>query len=71
MAVLSILRVAGSTGVVHAALQHPNLFVNATELEQLRVKLKTEPWRARLLDQVKEDADSGNPVAAAIVYALT
>jgi hypothetical protein len=40
-------------------------------LDQLRVTLKTEPWRARLLEQVKKDADGGNPVAAAVVYAMT
>jgi hypothetical protein len=57
--------------MLHAAPQHPNLFVNATELDQLRVKLKTEPWRAKLLEQVREDAGAGNPVAGAVVYALT
>jgi len=70
-AVLCILLALGNAGILHAAAQHPNLFVNATELVQLRAKLKSEPWRARLLEQVKEDADAGNPVAAAVVYALT
>jgi hypothetical protein len=67
---LCILLALASAGTVHAA-EHPNLFVNAPELQQLRLKLKTEPWRASLLEQVKHDADAGNPVAAAVVYALT
>ena len=60
-AVLCTLLAPGSAGMLHAAPQHPNLFVNATELVQLRAKLKTEPWRAKLLEQVKQDADAGNP----------
>lgn len=56
---------------VHAAPHHPNLFVNAQELDRLRLKLETEPWRARLLEQVKHDADAGNTVAAAVVHVLT
>jgi hypothetical protein len=55
---------------LQSAPQNPNLFVNAQELDRLRLKLKTEPWRARLLEQVKQDADAGNPVAAAVVHAL-
>ena len=70
-AFLCILLVLGGAGILHAAPQHPNLFVNASELDQLRMKLKTEPWRARLLEQVKKDADDGNPVAVAVVYAMT
>jgi hypothetical protein len=70
-AFLCILLVLGGAGILRAAPQHPNLFVNASELDQLRMKLKTEPWRARLLEQVKKDADDGNPVAAAVVYAMT
>lgn len=70
-ALLCIPLALGGAGILHAAPQHPNLFVNAGELDQLRMKLKTEPWRARLLEQVKKDADGGNPVAAAVVYAMT
>ena len=69
-ALLFILHAFGG-GILYAAPQHPNLFVNAGELDNLRIKLKTEPWRARLLEQVKQDADGGNPVAAAVVYAMT
>ena len=70
-AMLGSLLALGGAGILHAAPQHPNLFVNAGELDQLRMKLKTEPWRAGLLEQVKQDADGGNPVAAAVVYAMT
>jgi len=70
-AMFCMLLALGGAGILHAAPQHPNLFVNAGELEQLRMKLKTEPWRTRLLEQVKKDADGGNPVAAAVVYAMT
>jgi hypothetical protein len=58
-------------GTLQAAPQYPNLFVNARELDHLRLKIKTESWRARLLEHVKQDADAGNPVAAAVVHALT
>ena len=54
-AVLCMQLALGSAGMLHAAPQHPNLFVNATELVQLRAKLETEPWRARLLEQVKQE----------------
>ena len=67
---LCTLLVLGGAAVLHAAPQHPHLLVNAGDLEQLRMKLKSEPWRARLLDEVKKDADGGNPVAAAVVYAI-
>jgi hypothetical protein len=46
-AVLGVLLVAGSAGIVRAAAQHPNLFVNATELVQLRAKLKATPSPTR------------------------
>ena len=70
-AALAVLFVLGRDGMLRAAPQHPNLLVNATELVRLRAKLEVEPWRAKLLEQVKNDADAGNPVAAAVVYALT
>jgi hypothetical protein len=68
---LCILLALQSASTLQAEPQHPNVFVNAHELEHLRLKLKAEPWRARLLEQVKHDADAGNPVAAAVVHALT
>jgi hypothetical protein len=68
---LCILLALQSASTLHAAPHYPNLFVNAQELEHLRLKLETEPWRARLLEQVKQDADAGNPVAAAVVHVLT
>ncbi len=70
-AILCTVLELGGAGMLSAAPQHPNLLVNAGELEQLRVKFKSEPWRARLLEDVKKDADGGNPVAAAVVYAMT
>ena len=72
--VLAILVVAAAAVIGHDAAageQHPNLFLNAQELQNLREKLKTEPWREELLKQVKADADTGNAVACAIVYAIT
>ena len=71
MAVLCILPALGGAAALHAAPLHPNLFVDTNELDQLRRKIETEPWRAKLLEQVKGDADAGNQVAAAVVYALT
>jgi hypothetical protein len=70
-ALLCVLSAYSGPDLLHAAPPHPNLFVNAKELEQLRVKLQAEPWRAKLLEEVKQDADGGNPVAAAVVSALT
>jgi hypothetical protein len=64
------LALSGAAAHEAPGQQHPNLFVNARQLEQLRSKIKTEPWRAKLLDQVKKDADAGNPVAAAVVYTI-
>jgi hypothetical protein len=68
---LCVLLALQSASTLQAAPQYPNVFVNAQELDHLRLRLKTEPWRARLLEQVKRDADAGNPVAAAVVHALT
>jgi hypothetical protein len=68
---LCILLALQCSSTLQAAPQYPHLFINAQELDHLRLKLGTEPWRARLLQQVKHDADAGNPVAAAVVHALT
>ena len=48
---LCILLALQSASTLQAAPQCPNLFVNAQELDHLRLKLKTEPWRARLQEQ--------------------
>jgi len=52
-------------------IRHPNLFITADGLRELRLKLDTEKWRADLFEDVKKDAASGNVVASAVVYALT
>ena len=73
-----IVCVAAMAGFVVAAaaeqadrpVRHPNLFVNADELRELRLKLETEKWRAQLFEDVKADAASGNLVASAVVYAV-
>src|SRR5262249_12438722 len=65
---LCILLALQSSSTLQAAPQFPNLFVNAQEIDHLRLKLGSEPWRARLLQQVKHDANAGNPVAAAVVH---
>jgi len=43
--ILCILLARGGAGILLAAPQHPNLFVNARELDLLRMKLPAEPWR--------------------------
>jgi hypothetical protein len=54
------------------ALQHPNLLLTSTEIEQVKVKVREYPWAARLLDKVKAKADNDGPaLEAALAYALT
>ncbi|HUW35033.1 MAG TPA: hypothetical protein VM223_25765, partial [Planctomycetota bacterium] len=69
-----LMVIAGIVAAVVTAaageIRHPNLFVNADRLRELRTKLDTEKWRAQLFDDVKADAASGNLVASAVVYAV-
>ena len=55
---------------------HPNLLLNRDEIDQVKAKIKQHDWAARLLDRVRQLADSSghtekNPRDAALVYVLT
>jgi len=40
----------------NVAVSHPNLLLNQEEITQIRLKVREQPWAARLLDRVKEKA---------------
>jgi len=52
---------------------HPNLLLNRKEIEQIKVKVREQPWAARLLDRVKELAKNPgrNVRETALAYVLT
>src|SRR5579883_2445938 len=69
-----------SVGTVWAAeppkVRHPNLLLNRKEIEQVKAKIRREPWAAKLLERAKALADDNRhterePRDAAVVYALT
>jgi hypothetical protein len=75
-----LLGVLGAVLPAHADQQprvrHPNLLLNAREIEQVKAKIKQHAWAARLFDVVRKTADdprhsNRNPREAALVYALT
>jgi hypothetical protein len=57
-------------------VKHPNLLLNADEIEQVKQKIKDHDWAARLFERVRALADEPGrttrlPREAALVYALT
>src|SRR5262249_38507863 len=55
-----------------AGVTHPNLLLNANEIEQVKLKIKAHPWAARLLERVKAKAQKEEAtLEAALAYALT
>ncbi|HEX9272453.1 MAG TPA: alginate lyase family protein [Candidatus Binatia bacterium] len=53
-------------------VRHPNLLLNQTEIDQIKLKVRDHPWAARLLDRVKAEAEKDNAVVEnALAYALT
>src|SRR6266496_2800824 len=53
-------------------VRHPNLLLNQTEIDQIKLKVRDHPWAARLLDRVKAKAEKDGPaVEAALAYVLT
>src|SRR6266581_2265529 len=53
-------------------VQHPNLLLNRTEIDQIKLKVRDHPWAARLLDRVKAKAEKDNAlIENALSYALT
>src|SRR2546422_541457 len=54
------------------AVRHPNLLLNPTEIDQIKLKVRDHPWAARLLDRVKAKAEKDGAVTeSAVAYALT
>ena len=55
--------------------KHPNLLLNREEIEQVKTKIKQQPWAAALLEQLKQRAARPNRnrggLEAAVAYALT
>jgi hypothetical protein len=58
-------------------VKHPNLLLNGEEIEQIKRKIRTQDWAAKLFDQVKGLAEASvtkgarNPRETALSYALT
>src|SRR2546428_8168832 len=56
----------------NVVVQHPNLLLNRTEIDQIKLKVRDHPWAARLLDRVKAKAEKDNAlIENALSYALT
>ena len=53
------------------AIRHPNLLLNQTEIDQIKLKVREQPWAARLLDRVKAKAEKDSATESALAYALT
>jgi hypothetical protein len=66
--------VASAAG--HHPVKHPNLLLNAEEIEHVKLKVREHPWAAELLGRLRALADDDNhtsrePRDAAVAYALT
>src|SRR5678815_3115236 len=54
------------------AVSHPNLLLNLQEIEQIKLKVRDQPWAAHLLELVKTKADKDDPaIECALAHALT
>jgi hypothetical protein len=54
------------------SVRHPNLLLNRAEIDEINVKVKEQPWAARLLDRVKVKAEKDEAtLEAALAYVLT
>src|ERR1051326_8321766 len=62
--------------IAPAAPIHPNLILNKEEIQEIREKVRTQPWAAKILERMKhevqrQDPDSEFHLSAAVLYALT
>jgi hypothetical protein len=80
LCLVAVLELALSAATVWAAeppaVRHPNLLLNREEIEQVKAKIRREPWAAKLLERAKALAHDNRhterePRDAAVVYALT
>jgi hypothetical protein len=54
------------------AARHPNLLLNSSEIEQVKVKVREHPWAARLLEKVRAKAENDGPaLETALAFTLT
>jgi hypothetical protein len=54
------------------AVQHPNLLLNKSEIEQIKSKVQDHAWATRLFERVKEKAEKDDAVIeASLAYVLT
>src|SRR5437016_1257456 len=59
-----------------SAPRHPDLILNSKEIIEIREKLRTQPWAARVVEKMKDevqrqDEKANFRVSAAVLYALT
>jgi hypothetical protein len=54
------------------SVRHPNLLLNRAEIDEIKAKVKEQPWAARLLERVKAKAEKDEAaLEAALAYVLT
>src|SRR5580765_8991851 len=72
IAVLLVLAAPSTPLPAQEGVNHPNLLLNQAEIDQIKLKIKEQPWAARLLERVKAKAqnDEGK-LEAALAYVLT
>ena len=52
--------------------RHPNLLLNSSEIEEVKVKVREHPWAARLLEKVRAKAENDGPaLETALAFTLT
>ena len=77
LAILLVLVFAGTVAGAEGEQKrvevgHPNLLLNQEEIEQVKVKIREEPWAGRLLERVKAKAQKdGTALESALAYALS
>jgi hypothetical protein len=72
LAALAVPSPAQEASQKPVAVSHPNLLLNPNEIEQVKLKIKTHPWAARLLERVKAKAEKEEAaLEAALAYTLT
>src|ERR1043165_1645220 len=53
-------------------VRHPNLLLNQSEIDQVKLKIRDQPWAAHLLELVKAKAEKDTAIPeTALAYALT
>lgn len=72
IAVFCAAALAQDAGQKSVAVRHSNLLLNKEEIKQVKLKVRDNPWAARLLDRVKTIAEKdGASLETALAYVLT